>query len=279
MTRVSGALVVRVAGAIAVVGAAVVVITQRLNYWLPSAWEGPVFVVAVLAGVIGLLAIVGLFNGVTSGGVSAASGLLAILAYALIAVNLPALSSYDDDALSVAAVALGSLALTMGLSAVAKTRSVWWVPAIASATLGALLVWRVSIDRYPHYAPDATRVRHFAVVAAGIVVLVAAAIHAARGQWIRRTSAVPREPVATSAQPRSPGPPKAQDGRTAPEPPVTTHGPAVPTHVAGGETASASSPRAPSTSRLQTVATVIGIASGVVSLGREIISAVQALLG
>jgi hypothetical protein len=287
-----GRLGLRVAAGLVVVAAASVTVTERLNYWIPSSARGPALVAALLAGALGILALVGMFDGVTFGGVSAACGLAAVIAYLLTVAGLSELGSYDDDALHVAAVALGGLALAAGLAALSMTWTRpgrrWAMSSVAVAVLGALLVWRVAVARYPVYADRTTQLRHVAIAAASILAFIVLAgvvsLRCVRPRVALLPTSDRRRPTELSdvegTRPSGTDVSNAADvGQRASE----VLRPAIPSDVAAPAAepqamAVGSRPVSPKEpSRLQFAATAVGLVSGMLSIGREVVDVIQAL--
>lgn len=259
----------RVAGALLFVGAIVVLISDRLAYWLPTGWGGPVTAVAALVAVAGLAStIVGGFQGLRLGGLSAAFGLVALAAYVLSTVSLPDIGSYDRDVLRVSTSALGALAVTTGLGAVgrrARHRTAWHAATAAVAVLAALLVWRAGVVSYSIYAPADRRAAIIVITAVGAV--SALALGAALGVL----------PALGQQTVRVPAPVTTVQAPVEVEESVPADDVSPPT-VAPSVAAEVTAPPATRSSQLQTLATVVGLVSGIIAIGKELVAAVRALL-
>jgi len=154
-----GPLATRVLGGLLFAGGVGAVLLQFLTYWMPSS---DVYVPALLVvAALGLLAVLsGGQSAVTWGGLSAAFGLLAAGLLAAESANLPGVGSTQREMFTVAATALGFLAVAAALAGVGLRRSRVAAKAIAGfAIVGAVVTAVAAYRLYPCMAGRARRRR------------------------------------------------------------------------------------------------------------------------
>jgi hypothetical protein len=304
---VGGEVAVRgTGGALFVGGLAVVITHHEVWWWLPTNWVTPVSLAALVISLVGLGVLL-LAYGFRLAGLSGALGLLALACLAL--TFLPYLGSEEKSVLRAFATALGAVAFTAGVGAATTGRTHVGrraMTAVAGA-LGAVVTVYAGYDSYEVYAPGGY---HAAVIGATIAAAVASLTLGVAISWpsvagalLRKDSSTIRtagpetvvaptvpmpeqghEPPSHLASPEPP--PQAPAEPTpplAPAEPVTT--PAVPSVVAikpPPTTAASPAPAAESASRandrLQTASLAVGLVIGLITIAKELIAAVLALI-
>jgi len=273
----------RIVGGVLVLVGLGAVLRHFVTYWLPAA---EVYVPALLVlAALGLVAVLtGGQAGLAWGGLSAASGLLAVGLVVAESSHVPGIGSYQRDMLNVAATSLGFVAVAAALGAAGRGGS--RVVGLAGATLAAIgmVVTAVAAYRlYPVYGDAGEQPTMIAIAGVAVLALLVLAAVLAR----KAAQVAPRDvrgselrPVPPSRQPepapspqlsKSPAPPVVQQPASQPQPQVPH----------SGTTASIARPvaAAPARSRLEAIATLIGLVTGIIALVRELVNLLRWLSG
>ena len=268
-----GPLATRVLGGLLFAGGVGAVLLQFLTYWMPSS---DVYVPALLVvAALGLLAVLsGGQSAVTWGGLSAAFGLLAAGLLAAESANLPGVGSTQREMFTVAATALGFLAVAAALAGVGLRRSRVAAKAIAGfAIVGAVVTAVAAYRLYPVYGGVGEKATMIAIgVLGALALLVLAAVLVARRPLRLAAAPTPHGPSVPSGAP--PGPAPQPVPAPQPQPPVVaqpsqkaTPMPAPATVVVGPSTAAVTG-----RGRLEFVATIVGLITGIIAIIRELVN-------
>jgi len=302
-----GEVAVRVTGGALFVGGLAVVITHHeVWWWLPSYWATPVSLAALVISLVGLGVLL-LAYGFRLAGLSGALGLLALVCLGL--TLLPYLGSEEKSVLRAFATAFGAVALTAGVGAATngRTRRERRAMTAVAGALGAAVTVYAGYDSYEVYAPSGY---HAAVIGATLIGAVASLAFGVAFSWPRVAGALPRKDSSTvrTAGPETVVPPTVPMPEQGPEPPshvaspeppaqapaeptpplapaepVTT--PTVPTVVAiktppatAASAAPATEPASRAGDRLQTASMAVGLVIGLITIVKEMVGAVLALI-
>ena len=178
--RLLGPLATRIVGGVLVLVGLGAVLRHFVTYWLPAA---EVYVPALLVlAALGLVAVLtGGQAGLGWGGLSAASGLLAVGLVVAESSQVPGVGSYQRDMLNVAATSLGFVAVATALGAAGRGGS--RVVGLAGATLAAIgmVVTAVAAYRlYPVYSDAGEQPTMIAIAGVAVLALLVLAVVLAR---------------------------------------------------------------------------------------------------
>ena len=295
-------------GLLFMAGLAVIITHHQVWWWLPTSWQTPVSVAALIIAVVGL-AVMLLAYGFSLAGLSGALGLLALTCLAL--TLTPYIGSEEQSVLRAFATALGSVALTAGVGAAAgvggtadgaaagvarRTRVDWHAMTAVAGVVGAAVTVYAGYDSYDVYAPGG---HHAAVIGAAVGGAVASlalgaviAWSSITGRLTRTSRSAGRTPGPVTAEPAPvPAPPHQPPHEPPPhEPAGAVTAPAASTVVtarpAATTTTSASAvSTAPSADtstrlrdRLQTASVAVGLVIGIITIAKEVIGAALAII-
>jgi hypothetical protein len=261
-------------GLLAVSGVAVIVTHHQMWYWLPASWEAPMSLASLTVAVTGLATVM-LGRGFNLGGLSATLGLLALLSLALTLLELPDVGSWDRDVLRVWATGLGAVALAAAFLAVARrqtTQPRWRGYSATVALVGAAVVVFAAADSYDQYAPTGYRAALF--IGAGVAILLTMAFGLAAVAPIRRPETQVRPPTTES---------RRADRELEPAivaEPAPSFGTAIPDLGARPPSGAADlATTATRQGRIQTVALVVGLVTGIITIVKELVALVLAIFG
>ena len=286
-TRITG-------GLLCVAGLAVAITQHQLWWWLRTGWETPMTVASLLIALVGLGVLLFAY-GFRMAGLSGACGVLA--AACLAAVPLPYLGSEDEAVLRAFAAALGAVALVAGFRAAAR-------PALAGSRTarGALIVASgaavtfAGYDAYGTYAPTGYRVTTVTATVLGVVSVLVVGGIALHEPAAATASASPAMPAPGRAAPSEAVSTPRPTDRRSPEPaePAGSSGRSEAASAAVGDSAPPSNVNEPAARtapaavaaggwslrvRLETISLAVGVVIGLITILKEVVAAVRALLG
>jgi len=275
--RLLGPLATRIVGGVLFLGGIGAVLRHFVTYWLPAA---EIYVPALLVvAALGLVAVLsGGLAGVTVGGLGAACGLVAVGLVAAESSHLPEIGSYQRDMFSVAATALGFVAVAASLAAVGRSGALR-LTAVGLAVIGAIVTVLAADRLFPVYGEAGEQPMMIAVAAAGVLFLLvlAAALAPRRRARLPVPPAAPRSPVPQGV-PRPVPPPQPPVSPVTPQPMPQPQPPAPPPPAVAtiGPSAAAGPGRR---SRLEIVATIVGLITGTIAIGKELVNLLRSLGG
>ncbi|TQS46872.1 hypothetical protein [Cryptosporangium phraense] len=182
-----GEVAVRATGGLLFAAGLVVAVTNHdVSWWLPSNWQAPVSLTALVISLAGLGVLLLAF-GFSLAGLSGGLGLLGLACLAL--DLLPYIGSDEQSVLRAGATALGAVALTAGVSAAAARRTrVDRRVMTGVAAAGAAVIVYAGYDSYGSTSPGGYRA---AVIVATLTGATASLALGAAIFWPRVTSWLP----------------------------------------------------------------------------------------
>ena len=284
----AGEVAVRATGGLLFIAGLAVIITQHeVWWWLPNNWATPMSLTAFVISLAGLGVLL-LAYGFRLAWLSGAVGLLALTCLGL--TMLPYGSSNDQEVLQVIATALGGIALTMGVHALtARTRLDRRSTALTAAVAAAVTLYS-GYDAYGHTPSGGHHIAVLGVTGVGAVgsLLLGAALSwpAVAGLFRSGSRADrPRAPEPAPTATRSGTVPMEAPLQPTADPAVSrgTTEPAMSSASGGPKTtqATAASPTAMTSSkgnRLQTASLIVGLVVGLITIAKELIAAILAVI-
>jgi hypothetical protein len=246
VTRFTGAL-------LCVAGLAVVVTHHEVWWWLPASWATPVTVAATVVAVGGLVTLLFAY-GFRRAALSGAAGVLAVVCLALTA--LPYLGSADQAVLRTLATCFGAVALMAAATASRSTsRRRSRVLAAAAAAVVA-----IGFAVYDTSRVETTPGHRATVLLAMLTAVTAVVWFAASAMYRTVVPSGPRGPDRPIADADHDRPPQRQ---STPPDAVTMPMTAV----------------APERNRLESLSLLVGVIAGIVTIVKEALAVVRAVLG
>jgi hypothetical protein len=246
VTRLSGAL-------LCVAGLAVVVTHHRVWWWLPANWTAPVTSAAMVVAAGGLATLLFAY-GFRRAALSGAAGVFAAVCLAL--TPLPYIGSADQSVLRTLATCFGAVALMAAVTALPPaSRRRGRVLAAAAAAVVAVLLAGYDTSRV-----ETTSGHRNAVLLAMLTAITAVTWFAASAKYRTAVPSESEEPDRPATVGKQDRPPRRQSSR------------------AGAVTA----PMAafiPSRGQLESLSLFIGLIVGIVTIVKEAVAMVRAILG
>jgi hypothetical protein len=281
-------------GLLFMAGLAVIITHHEVWWWLPNNWVTPMSLTAFIISLAGLGVLL-LAYGFRLAWLSGALGMLALTCLGL--TLLPYGGSDDQEVLQAIATALGGIALTIGVHAFTARTRLHRRSTASAAAVAATAILYAGYDAYGHTPSGGY---HTAVLGATGVGAVASLLLAVTFSWpavaglFRSGSRAgfPRAPAPEPAPEPAPSrstrsdtvpleapfqptaDPAASPGTTEPATPSTGSGPPTTQATAVSATATTS----PTSSRLQTASLVVGLVIGLITIAKELIAAVLAVI-